>query len=122
MPVVSGATTFLDYTVVADGSETAGSLSVNGFLTDGTTRLNFDIAARGASGSLRAAFARIARRVMERPALFAFAGGAARVVGRALPAPWLARLTVPWTRGRELPELPRESFHTLYAKRRRASE
>lgn len=50
LQVVSGATTFLDYTVVADGSETAGSLSVNGFLTDGTTRLNFDIAARGASG------------------------------------------------------------------------
>ena len=50
LEVVSGATTFLDYTVLADGSESAGSLSVTGFLTDGTTRLNFDIAARGTSG------------------------------------------------------------------------
>ena len=48
--VVSGVTTFLDYTVIADGSATSGSLSVNGFLTDGTTRLTFGIQARGALG------------------------------------------------------------------------
>jgi len=79
-----------------------------------------ELAARGASGTLRSAAARIARWVMERPALFAFAGGAARAVGRALPARWLLRLGAPWTRGRELPELARHSFHALYAKRRRA--
>ena len=50
LQVVSGITTFLDYTVIADVAGTSGSLSVGGFLTDGTTRLNFDIAARGASG------------------------------------------------------------------------
>ena len=50
LQVVSGTTPFLDYTVIADVAGTSGSLSVGGFLTDGTTRLNFDIAARGTSG------------------------------------------------------------------------
>ncbi len=45
--VVSQGQTFLDYTVFLDGSETAGSLSAAGFLTDGATRLEFQIMARG---------------------------------------------------------------------------
>jgi L-lactate dehydrogenase complex protein LldF len=81
-----------------------------------------ELAGRGIRGAPRRAIARLARCVMERPGLFSFAGGAARVVGRALPASWLARLAAPWTRGRELPELPRESFRALYAKRSRTRE
>jgi L-lactate dehydrogenase complex protein LldF len=70
-------------------------------------------------GASRSALARAARLVMERPGLFAAAGAAARLAGRALPPRWLARIAAPWTRGRELPPLPRESFRALYAKRRR---
>jgi hypothetical protein len=47
LQLVSGATTYLDYSVTADGTETTGSLAVSGFITDGTTRLNFQIAAGG---------------------------------------------------------------------------
>jgi L-lactate dehydrogenase complex protein LldF len=78
-----------------------------------------ELAPRGARGAMRLALARVARLVMERPALFALAGAAARLAGRALPPSWLARLASPWTRGRELPPLPRESFRALHAKRRR---
>jgi hypothetical protein len=47
LQLVSGGMTYLDYSVIADGTETTGSLSVNGFLSDGATRLNFQITARG---------------------------------------------------------------------------
>jgi L-lactate dehydrogenase complex protein LldF len=81
-----------------------------------------ELTARGVGGAGRRALARAARLVLERPALFALAGGVARALGRALPARWLAPLAAPWTRGRELPPLPRESFRSLYARRRRARE
>jgi L-lactate dehydrogenase complex protein LldF len=81
-----------------------------------------ELAARGARGAARTAVARIARLVMERPALFSLAGAVARLAGRALPTPWLERIAAPWTRGRELPPLPCESFRALYAKRSRARE
>ncbi|MBC7790039.1 MAG: hypothetical protein H7Z74_08835 [Anaerolineae bacterium] len=45
--VVSGNVTHLDYSVTATGSEESGSLNVAGYLTDGDTRLNFDIGAEG---------------------------------------------------------------------------
>jgi hypothetical protein len=48
--VVSEGTTYLDYRVAIDGSATAGILAVSGFLTDGETRLVFDIAASGTAG------------------------------------------------------------------------
>jgi L-lactate dehydrogenase complex protein LldF len=76
-----------------------------------------ELAPRGAGAAARRAAARIARLVMERPALFAAAGFVARRAGRALPASWVARFAAPWTRGRELPPLPRESFRALLAKR-----
>ena len=79
-----------------------------------------ELTARGLRSRTRRAATSLARFVMERPALFAASGGAARLVGRTLPASWLARIATPWTRGRELPEFPRESFRALYAKRRRA--
>ncbi len=78
-----------------------------------------ELTARGLRSARWRAAASLARFVMERPALFAASGGAARLIGRALPATWLARLAAPWTRGRELPELPRASFRALYAKQRR---
>jgi L-lactate dehydrogenase complex protein LldF len=74
---------------------------------------------RGLRDRLGRAGARAARLVLEHPRLFAFSGALARALWRSLPAAWLARLAAPWTRGRELPPLPRESFRTLYAKRRR---
>ena len=48
--VVSESTTYLDYRVDLNGSENVGQLAVSGFLTDGETRLQFNIVARGASG------------------------------------------------------------------------
>jgi L-lactate dehydrogenase complex protein LldF len=81
-----------------------------------------ELTARGVGGAGRKALARAARLVLERPALFALAGGVARALSRALPARWLAPLAAPWARGRELPPLPRESFRSLYARRRRSRE
>lgn len=48
--VVSEGTTYLDYRVALEGSATAGSLAVTGFLTDGETRLDFDIEASSTAG------------------------------------------------------------------------
>lgn len=48
--VVSEGETYLDYRVAIDGSANAGSLAVTGFLTDGTTRLDFNIEASGTVG------------------------------------------------------------------------
>jgi len=44
--VVSGGVTYLDYLLAADGTPTTGALAAGGFLTDGTTRLDFRIEAR----------------------------------------------------------------------------
>jgi L-lactate dehydrogenase complex protein LldF len=53
--------------------------------------------------------------VLERPRLFAALGRVARRLPRAaLAGPWN-----PWTRDRDLPELPRESFRDQYRRRRR---
>jgi L-lactate dehydrogenase complex protein LldF len=76
-----------------------------------------ELTARGLRSARFRAAASLARFVLERPALFAAAGGLARMTARALPG-IAARLAAPWTRGRELPPLPRESFRALYAKRR----
>jgi hypothetical protein len=58
--VVSGGMTYLDYRVAIDGSPNSGTLAVAGFLTDGTTRLDFDIdvsaTARPGSGTMNVAF------------------------------------------------------------------
>jgi hypothetical protein len=48
--VVSEGTTYLDYRVAIDGSANAGTLAVSGFLTDGETRLDFEIGATGTVG------------------------------------------------------------------------
>ena len=48
--VVSEGTTYLDYRVGIDGSPNSGTLAVTGFVTDGTTRLDFDIEASGTAG------------------------------------------------------------------------
>jgi hypothetical protein len=41
--LVSGGTTYLDYAFTASGTSNCVLLGVNGYLTDGTTRLDFDI-------------------------------------------------------------------------------
>jgi L-lactate dehydrogenase complex protein LldF len=58
-----------------------------------------------------------ASRLLSHPRLYAAAGLVARRIGRALPRSWLSAGAGPWTRGRELPELPPESFRELYARR-----
>lgn len=55
LQVVSGTLTALDYTVVIQGTENAGSLGVSGFLSDGTTRLQFVIDAHARSAGATAA-------------------------------------------------------------------
>lgn len=50
LEVVSDGVTYLDYRVSAGGTETAGSITAVGFVTDGTTRLEFDIAVAGMQG------------------------------------------------------------------------
>jgi L-lactate dehydrogenase complex protein LldF len=52
------------------------------------------------------------RFVLERPRLYAALGAFARFAARRLPERWLSGRWNPWTRGRALPELPRESFRT----------
>jgi hypothetical protein len=49
--VVSGGTTYLDYAFSASATINSAQLSVAGFMTDGTTRLNFDIDFTLAEGS-----------------------------------------------------------------------
>jgi hypothetical protein len=43
--VVSGGTTYLNYTVSASSSLTSGRVTVQGFVTDGTTQANFNLRA-----------------------------------------------------------------------------
>ncbi|MBI5069679.1 MAG: lactate utilization protein [Deltaproteobacteria bacterium] len=50
--------------------------------------------------------------------LYALAGRLARLAQRLLPARFLARLSGGWTRQRELPVPPRESFRELYRRTR----
>jgi hypothetical protein len=45
--VVSGGQTYLDYTLEITGSESSGELAVDGYLTDGSTRVDFEIGIRG---------------------------------------------------------------------------
>jgi L-lactate dehydrogenase complex protein LldF len=60
----------------------------------------------------------LARRVLGSRAVYTASGRLARGVGRLLPKSLLRRLTSPWTRGRELPELPRQSFRAWWEENR----
>jgi L-lactate dehydrogenase complex protein LldF len=59
------------------------------------------------------------RFVLERPRLYAALGALARFAARRLPERWLCGRWNPWTRGRALPELPRESFRAQLRRRTR---
>ncbi len=59
----------------------------------------------------------LSRRVLGSRALYTGLGRFARGLGRVLPAPLMRRLASPWTRGRELPELPRQSFREWWEQR-----
>jgi len=59
-------------------------------------------------------------RLFQRPAAYRRLTRWGRRVARALPASWLGRLAAPWTRERELPEIPAMSFRELYRLRRAA--
>jgi L-lactate dehydrogenase complex protein LldF len=61
----------------------------------------------------------IARRVLERPRVYAALGALARRIGARLPRAIAYARANAWGRSRELPELPRESFRARYARRRR---
>jgi L-lactate dehydrogenase complex protein LldF len=69
---------------------------------------------------LRRALLAASGALLRRPAAFASAGWLARRLGAALPPRWRAQLGGPWTRNRELPDLPPESFRRWYARRERA--
>lgn len=43
LQLVSGGVTYLDYGVAGSGTETAGHVLIDGFATDGTTLVNFDL-------------------------------------------------------------------------------
>ena len=60
----------------------------------------------------------LARWVLGSRLLYTWMGRAVRGLGRALPAALVQPLVSPWTRGRELPELPRESFRQWWEQRR----
>ena len=45
--VVSDRVTYLDYTVSIDGTDTSGSLSVNGFVSNGNEKIDFEVDVRG---------------------------------------------------------------------------
>lgn len=63
----------------------------------------------------------LARSVLEQPWLFAaFGRGGRRLLAR-LPRPLRNRLTRGWSLARELPELPKESFREIHARRQRES-
>jgi len=66
----------------------------------------------------RAALA-LARRVLERPRVYAALSLLARRIGARLPRAIVYARANAWGRSRELPDLPRESFRALYARRRR---
>ena len=61
----------------------------------------------------------LARRALERPRLYAGLARVARTLLARLPRALLYARVNAWGRGRELPDLPRQSFRELYAKRRR---
>jgi L-lactate dehydrogenase complex protein LldF len=60
----------------------------------------------------------LARLVLERPRLYAALGRIARWIGARLPRRLLYARANAWGRGRELPELPRESFRELHRRLR----
>jgi L-lactate dehydrogenase complex protein LldF len=59
------------------------------------------------------------RFALERPRLYAALGALVRFAVRRLPERWLSGRWNRWTRGRALPELPRESFRTQLRRRTR---
>jgi L-lactate dehydrogenase complex protein LldF len=63
--------------------------------------------------------ARWATAALVRPRVYEAASRLALALGRALPARVRSRLAAPWTRTRELPELPPRTFRDLYARRSR---
>lgn len=71
-------------------------------------------------GSRRRVVVRLLGRAMAIGWLYRLGGYSLRLLGRALPAPVASRLAAAWTRGRDLPALPRHGFRALYARRRRA--
>lgn len=80
-----------------------------------------ELASRGARRA-RARMLSLLGRAVEKPWLYRLGGLFVRRGLPILPAGVLARIARPWTRGRALPELPRESFRTLYERRRRERE
>ncbi len=77
-----------------------------------------ELVARGHVSRRKRLALALARRVLERPRLYAALGRLARRIGRRLPRSLLYARANVWGRSRELPELPRESFRELYERRR----
>lgn len=80
--------------------------------------LRGDLLRPGLSPWRRRAALALAARVLESPRLTALTGALARLLAPLLPDRALAA----WTRGRELPRIPRRSFRALYRSRRRTPD
>jgi L-lactate dehydrogenase complex protein LldF len=72
----------------------------------------------GATPRARRLVLSLAGRVMAHPSLYRASGWLARRLGTWLPAVALRPFVGGWTRARDLPPLPRESFRTRFARRK----
>lgn len=79
-----------------------------------------ELAELGVTGRLQRLSLGFAGRIMQSPRLYRVAGWLLRRGGGLLPAGARRALTQPWSRARELPKLPRQSFRALFAKRERS--
>jgi L-lactate dehydrogenase complex protein LldF len=77
-----------------------------------------ELSAMGASPRRRRLMLAVMGRVMASPVSYRLVGWLARRVGGLLPSSLTSRLAQPWTRARDLPPLPRDSFRARYAARR----
>ena len=73
----------------------------------------------GATSQKKRMLARVGAFALARPALFRLVGRGVRTVLRLLPERALRAVGGEWSRQRELPSLPAESFHEWYARNRR---
>lgn len=76
---------------------------------------------QGFHPALRRFAFRIAHATFSTPWAYRTATSALRRLAHVFPSSWLARLTLPWTRERALPEIPQQSFRELMLERAKAN-
>jgi len=78
-----------------------------------------ELVERGLASRWKRALMGMAGLVMRHERVYGLATRLARRLLAPLPRRLLQRIAAPWARGRDLPEIPSESFRELYARRRR---